>query len=63
MAIVTLREPYKSFIGSICKADKYYVRFFRGHFVIQRKPTKRSNKQKAMREEFGRRWAGKHGPS
>ncbi len=56
MAIATLKEPFKDFHGSLSKEDKYYVRMYRGQCVLQHKPQKCLEKQRLMREAFGRDW-------
>ena len=60
MAIATLKEPYATFSGSLFARDDVYARMLNGKCILQRKPTKASQKQKAMRKAFADRWAGRH---
>lgn len=59
MAIVTLKEPYATFMGSLFTRDDVYARMLNGQCILQRKPRKASEKQKAMRKAFAEKYAGR----
>lgn len=58
--IATLIEPYATMSGSLSVQSDKYARMYRGKCIIQRKPTKSSPKQRIMRRNFARLYAGRH---
>lgn len=55
---ITCHYPIQSLQGTL--TEGYYCRVLNGKNIIQRKPRRQSDRQRAMREQFGKRWGGKH---
>ena len=54
-----LRYPFSAVHGTLTSDDNAYVRMYRGKCIIHRKPTKQSERQRAMRAAFGAKYAGR----
>ena len=62
MAEVRLLEPIGALRGDLRKKGELYARMLYGRCIVQRKPRRSSEKQRAMRRTFGLRYAGSHPP-
>ena len=59
MAEVELCAPIGALRGDLRKRGDLYARMLCGKCVIQKKPRRSSEKQRAMRKAFGSRYGGK----
>ena len=59
MAEVELSDPIGTLRGDLRKRGDLYARMLYGKCVIQKKPRRSSEKQRAMRKAFGSRYGGK----
>ena len=62
MAEVRLSEPRGALRGDLRKKGELYARMLYGRCIVQRKPRRSSEKQRAMRRAFVLRYAGSHPP-
>lgn len=60
MAKVKLCMPVAEIHGAMSEKDPVYHRVLNGENIMQAKPRRQSEKQRAMRKAFAEKYAGKH---